>query len=47
MTNQIAILLGAVIVIGLGVDWLFLDWSGTIFLSRKLIDLIEWMQFWR
>ncbi|WP_204355313.1 hypothetical protein [Roseovarius amoyensis] len=47
MTNQLAILLGAAIVIGLGVDWQYFDWANTIFLTRKLVDLIEWMQFWR
>ena len=47
MTNQIAITLGAIILIGLGLDWFFGDWAATLFLGRKLADLIEWMAFWR
>ena len=47
MTNQIAITLGAIILIGLGLDWYLNDWMGTLFLSRKLADLIEWLAFWR
>ena len=47
MTNQIAIVLGSIILIGLGLDWFLGDWSATLYLSRKLADLIEWMAFWR
>lgn len=47
MTNQIALLLGALILIGLGVDYYSYDGSNTLFLARKLADLIEWMAFWR
>ncbi len=47
MTNQIAIFLGALILIGLGVDYYYFDWSNTIFLARKLVDFIEWLAFWR
>jgi len=47
MTNQIAFLLGALILIGLGVDYYGYEWSNTLFLARKLADLIEWMAFWR
>ena len=47
MTNQIAILLGALILIGLGLDWAFGDWNATLYLGRKLAELIEWMAFWR
>lgn len=47
MTNQLAILLGALILISLGVDAYAYDWSNTLFLGRKLADLIEWLAFWR
>ncbi|MFD1158330.1 hypothetical protein [Roseovarius aestuarii] len=47
MTNQIALALGALILIGLCGDWLMNDLSATLFLSRKLTDMIEWMAFWR
>jgi len=47
MTNTIAIGLGALIFLGLGLDYALFDWSNTVFLGRKLVDLIEWMAFWR
>lgn len=47
MTNQIAVFLGALILLGLGIDWLVYDWTHSLFLARKLTDLIEWLKFWR
>ncbi len=47
MTNQIAIALGVIILIALGWDGFLNDWNATLFLGRKLADLIEWMAFWR
>ncbi len=47
MTNQIALVLGALILIGLGVDYAYHAWANTIFLARKLTLLIEWLAFWR
>ncbi|WP_306113895.1 MULTISPECIES: hypothetical protein [unclassified Roseovarius] len=47
MTNQIAMILGAAILLGLGLDWFFNDWTATLYLSRKLADMVEWMAFWR
>lgn len=47
MNNQVALFLGALILIGLGVDYMVYDWSGSIFLARKLMNLIEWLSFWR
>ena len=47
MTNQIALALAALILIGLGCDWYFNEMAATLFLGRKLSDLIEWMAFWR
>ena len=47
MTNQIAIMLGAIIVLGLGLDWILNDGSGALYLGRKMADLIEWLAFWR
>ena len=47
MTNQLAIVLGTLILIALGLDWYFADWSNSVFLARKLTDLIEWLKFWR
>ncbi|WP_397543954.1 hypothetical protein [Roseovarius salis] len=47
MTNQTALALGVLILIGLGIDWLVYEWSNTLFLARRLFDLIEWLSFWR
>ena len=47
MTNQIAVFLGALILIGLGVDWLYNDLGSTLFMARKFAALIEWVAFWR
>lgn len=47
MTNTLALGLGTLILLGLGLDYSLFAWENTIFLGRKLIDLIEWMAFWR
>ena len=47
MNNQLALALGALILIGLGLDYYEFDWANTLYLGRKLADLIEWMAFWR
>ena len=47
MTNQIALILASIILIGLGCDWYLNDLTATLFLSRKLADMIEWLAFWR
>jgi len=47
MTNSIAIGLFVTIVALLGFDYYQYDWANTVFLLRKLLDLIEWLAFWR
>ena len=47
MTNQLAIILGLIIVTALAIDAYSFNWDGTLFLARKLTDLIEWLAFWR
>ncbi len=47
MTNQVAVALGILIVIALGVDGIIFDWTYTIFVGRKFVDLVEWVAFWR
>lgn len=47
MTNKIAFFLGAFVLFGLIVDQAFYDMSGSLFLARKMIELIEWLKFWR
>jgi len=47
MTNQIAIGLGLLIIVGLGLDAVLYDSAGLLFLIRKLAEFIEWLAFWR
>ncbi|MEO0752793.1 MAG: hypothetical protein AAFY25_13450 [Pseudomonadota bacterium] len=47
MTNQLALLMGFAIVTGLTIDAYSYGWENTLFLARKLLDLIEWLKFWR
>lgn len=47
MTNRIAISLAVIILGMLGVDILYNDSAGQVFLGRKLIVFIEYLAFWR
>ncbi|WP_169640686.1 hypothetical protein [Roseobacter ponti] len=47
MTNRIAIVLGAVLIALILVDVLFFSAGGIVFLGRRLLDLIDWLAFWR
>ncbi|WP_400088721.1 hypothetical protein [Yoonia sp. R78084] len=47
MTNTIAVLLGLFLVALLGFDYLQYDGAYALFLSRKFVELIEWLAFWR
>ncbi len=47
MSNQLAIFLGIVILIGVGIDYMFFDFSNLLFLSRKMLDLVHYVAFWR
>ncbi len=47
MTNQIAIVLGLMILAAIGLDHYANDGAYLIFLAKKGLDLIEWMAFWR
>ncbi|MDF1668613.1 MAG: hypothetical protein P1U83_03285 [Roseovarius sp.] len=47
MTNRLALVLGAVLLILLASDAYFADWANSIYLGRKLVDLIEYLAFWR
>jgi hypothetical protein len=47
MTNTIALYLGIVILGAIGLDLFLNDGQAVIFLTRKLVDLIEYMAFWR
>ena len=47
MTNPIAIVLGLILLIALGVDLLLYGSEHVIFLGKKLYELIDWIAFWR
>ena len=46
MTNSIAIGLGLAILAVVAANAVF-GWDLHIFLGRKLVEVIEWMAFWR
>jgi hypothetical protein len=47
MTNTIALYLGVVILGAFGLDLLANDGQVVVFLTRKLVGLIEYVAFWR
>ncbi|MEM1374303.1 MAG: hypothetical protein AAGF78_07975 [Pseudomonadota bacterium] len=47
MTNRLAIILGLIIVTAVILDQVFNDGVASLFLSKRLLDLIEWLAFWR
>ena len=47
MTNPIAAVLGALILIALAIDVAFYGTEHLLFLARKFADLLEWLAFWR
>ncbi|CTQ34221.1 hypothetical protein [Jannaschia rubra] len=47
MTNSVAALLAVLIVVLIGADWALNDADALTFLGRKLVELIEYMAFWR
>ena len=47
MTNRIAITLGALILGGVALDVAINDSAALVFAGRKLVDLIEYLAFWR
>ena len=47
MTNRIAVYLGLVLAIAIGADLLFDGGHALMFLSRKFVNLVEWVAFWR
>ncbi len=47
MSNRIAIILGAILLGLIGADIAMNDSAGLVFAGRKLVDLIEYLAFWR
>jgi len=47
MTNILAIWLGVILVVIFGADGLLNDWSFTVAVMKRLVDLITYLAFWR
>ncbi len=47
MTNSISIWLALLVFAFFGVDFYFYDWQLSVYLGRKMLDMIEYMAFWR
>ncbi len=47
MTNSIALVLGLLIAGAIAADVVLFGSDNLIFLAKKLLQLIEWMAFWR
>lgn len=47
MDTPIAVSLAAVLLTALGIDALIYGSDHLIFLTKKFVDLIEWVAFWR
>ena len=47
MTNRIALVLGVILVALIVLDLVLTGSQTLLFLGKRLMDLIEWMAFWR
>jgi hypothetical protein len=47
MTNRIALVLGFLIICAIVADYIYYGTEHTVFLAKKMTDLIEWLAFWR
>lgn len=47
MTNRIALWLGVVLIGLIAADLILFGEGHLVFLGKKMVDLIEWMAFWR
>ncbi len=47
MTNGTAAFLAIAIFSALLIDYVWFEWSNTLFLAIKFDELLEWLAFWR
>ncbi len=47
MNTPIAIGLASLIILCALIDGFANDWGATLFLARKMLLLIDWVEFWR
>ena len=46
MTNTIALWIGLILLAAVSADLAFQGGSASMFLARKFLDLVEWVDFW-
>jgi len=47
MTDRLALILGALLILLFGADFLFNHGDVTLFLAKKLASLVNYLEFWR
>lgn len=47
MTDRLALFFGILLIAAIAGDLIFYDGETLLFLSKKFLDLIEWIAFWR
>ena len=47
MTNRIAVVLGGLLVLAIVLDMALNGSDHLVYLGKKLVELIEWIAFWR
>ncbi|WP_167741249.1 hypothetical protein [Parasedimentitalea maritima] len=47
MTNKISLVLGLMIVSAITIDLFLFGTSHMVFLGKRMLELINWMAFWR
>ncbi len=47
MTNSIAVVIGGLVVVAIGVDYALFGSEHLIFLGKRMFELLDWIAFWR
>ncbi|MBV7409993.1 glyceraldehyde-3-phosphate dehydrogenase [Maritimibacter sp. DP1N21-5] len=47
MTNRVALILFLVVALAFAGDLILNEGAATLFLAKKLYDLLDWIAFWR
>ncbi|WP_415182586.1 hypothetical protein [Phaeovulum sp.] len=47
MTNKIALGIGLLIVAFFLIDFVFYGWNASLFIAKKIFDLVDYVAFWR
>lgn len=46
MTNQLALVLGAIVLAAIGLDLVLFGGDTMLFLGKKMFVLLDWLAFW-